>query len=43
MDKAPSKSLIRDILDDIFLETPKVGDRLPAFDRMGGQHRMSVV
>jgi hypothetical protein len=41
--KAPSKSLVRDILASISRGTLKVGDRLPAFDRMGRQHRMSVV
>jgi DNA-binding transcriptional regulator YhcF (GntR family) len=41
--KAPGESLIRDILDGIFRGTLKAGDRLPAFDRMGRQHRMSVV
>ena len=43
MAKAPSESFIRDILDSIFRGTLKIGDHLPAFDRMGRQHRMSVV
>jgi GntR family transcriptional repressor for pyruvate dehydrogenase complex len=41
--KAPGESLIRDILDGIFRGTLKAGDRLPAFDRIARQHRMSVV
>jgi GntR family transcriptional regulator, transcriptional repressor for pyruvate dehydrogenase complex len=41
--KAPGESLIRDILDGIFSGTLKAGDRLPAFDWMAKQHRMSVV
>jgi DNA-binding transcriptional regulator YhcF (GntR family) len=41
--KAASESLIRDILAVIFRGTPKAGDRLPAVDRMGSQHRMRVV
>jgi GntR family transcriptional regulator, transcriptional repressor for pyruvate dehydrogenase complex len=41
--KTPGESLIREILDGIFRGALKAGDRLPAFDRMARQHRMSVV
>jgi GntR family transcriptional repressor for pyruvate dehydrogenase complex len=43
MAKPAGESLIRDILDRIFRGTLRAGDRLPAFDRMAEQHRMSVV
>ena len=43
MAKPAGESLIRDILDGIFRGTLRAGDRLPAFDRMAEQHRMSVV
>jgi hypothetical protein len=40
--KTPGESFLRGILKHILRGTLKIGDRLPAFDRMGRQRRMSV-